>query len=299
MYTRIMNTVTALPWAILPEKLAAIQSILALRAEGKKLTPVEIKEIIHAAQGERPIVGGAVAVISIVGSLVPRGDLFMESSGAVSVQRIQQDFRSALGSPDIASIVLDIDSPGGQVGGVAELASEIHAARGLKPIIAVANNLAASAAYWLATAADEIVMTPSAEVGSIGVFAIHQDISAALVKAGVNVTMISAGKFKTEGNPFQPLGEVALAAAQDRVDEFYAMFVSAVAQHRDTTPAAVRNGFGEGRVVGASQAVTLGMADQVATIDEVIGGLVSSGQAGRTRADMLATRRRRLRAYSR
>jgi signal peptide peptidase SppA len=303
MYEHIVQAVQALPWAILPEKLAVIREILILRANGQRVTPEEIKAELEAARnGERQMVSGGsmVAVIPIVGTLIPRGNMMMEMSGAVSVQQTQARFRAALSDPEVGSILLDIDSPGGQVGGIEELAEEIYQARGQKPITAVANTLAASAAYWLASAAGELVVTPSGEVGSIGVFAMHEDISAALDKLGVAVNLIAAGKYKTEGNPFEPLGQEAREAIQGRVNEYYDMFTRAVARGRGVSQADVIGGFGEGRVVGAEQAVRLGMADRAATIDEVIGGLMADAQRRKPiRADDADFRQRRLRAYSR
>jgi len=118
-----------------------------------------------------------------------------------------------------------------------------------------------------------LIVTPSGEVGSIGVVAAHMDISKMAESAGLKVTLVSAGKYKTEGNQFEPLSDEARAALQVRVDDYYAMFVKAVARNRGVSPADVRNGFGEGRVVGAKQAVALGMADRVATLDETLARL--------------------------
>lgn len=136
--------------------------------------------------------------------------------------------------------------------------------------MAIANHLAASAAYWIGSAADELVVTPSGEVGAIGVFAAHEDISKSLEMEGIAISLISAGKYKTEGNPYEPLSDEARAAIQAEVDGYYDMFVKAVARNRGVKPADVRGGFGEGRVVRAQQAVSLGMADRIATLDETI-----------------------------
>jgi signal peptide peptidase SppA len=182
------------------------------------------------------------------------------------------------------------------VTGVDELSKMIYDARGSKPIVAVANHLMASAAYWIGTAADELVVTPSGEVGSIGVFAAHQDVSAAMEKEGVKTTLISAGKYKTEGNPFEPLTDEAHASIQARVDDYYSMFTKAVARNRGVNVADVRGGFGEGRVVGAQQAVSLGMADRVATLDDVISGLTRRQRQGRSVAAEIDYRQRRARA---
>lgn len=299
-YARILEAVMETPWAILPSKLAIIRDLLAYRAAGHLLSDEEIKERLQpeaAHRGRRLAAGGHVAVLPLVGTIIPRGNILSESSGAVSAQRFAGAFREAVANDDVGHIVLDVDSPGGQVGGIEELAREIFEARGTKPITAVANHTAASAAYWVASAADELVVSPSSEVGSIGVFAMHQDISQFMENEGVKTTLISAGEFKTEGNPFEPLGEVALGAIQGRVDDYYNLFINAVARHRNVAPQAVREGFGRGRVVGAEEAIQAGMADRVATIDQVINGIAAQSPA-RMRADK-EFRQRRLRAASR
>lgn len=297
-YQHILAAVTELPWAILPVKLAVIRDLLAFRMMGGKLEPEEIAARlgtdIEAANG-RAVSGGSVAVLPLIGTIIPRAGLLTESSGAVSVQGFTAKFRAALRDPDIASILIDVDSPGGQVGGVEELSAEIFNARGQKPITAVVNTLAASAAYWIATAADEMVITPSGMAGSIGVFMMHQDVSAALEAEGVKVNLISAGKFKTEGNPFEPLGEEARAAMQEMIDGYYDLFVKAVARNRGVKVSDVRDGFGEGRVVGAKQAVALGMVDRVGTFSETAARLNGNGRARRAIGADLDYRQRRLR----
>lgn len=317
-YLRVLQAVTATPWAILPAKLAIIRDLLAFRATGGVLSADEVKDRLTStssateaasARPETRSQATSVAVLPIIGTIIPRADLITESSGAFSIQRFKKAFRAALADPEIGSIVLDVDSPGGQVGGVMEMAAEIFEARAStssatgsangKRIVAVANGLAASAAYWLASAADELVVTPSGEVGSIGVFAMHQDISAYLEKEGVKVDLIHAGKYKTEGNPYEALGEEARGAIQARVDEYYEMFVGDVARNRGTTPTAVMGGFGEGRVVGAETAVRLGMADRVATFDDVINDLLASQATGAGWSADSDMRERRLRAISR
>lgn len=296
-YAHIYQAVTEMPWAILPGKLAIIRDLLSFRLTGGKLEPEEVAARlgtdVAAAAGRGMIGGGSTAVIPIVGTIIPRGGMFTDSSGAVSVQSITAKFRAALRDPDIGAIVFDVDSPGGQVGGVEELAREIYDARGQKPIKAVVNSLAASAAYWIASAADEMIVTPSGQAGSIGVFAMHEDVSAYMEREGVKVNLISAGKFKTEGNPFEPLTDEARAAMQDMVNGYYDLFVQAVARNRGVNVADVRGGFGEGRVVAAKQAVNLGMADRVGTFDSVISR--QTGARRRSPAAELDYRQRRLR----
>jgi signal peptide peptidase SppA len=203
---RILRAATATPWAILPEKLEAIIGLLELRASGAKLSKAEIQARIGDGRRGAPASGGAVAVLPLYGVVAHRMNAMNDVSapGGTSTEMFGQAFDKAMSDPNVAAIVIDIDSPGGSVEGVPELAAKIAAARGSKPIVAVANAMAASAAYWLAAAADEIVVTPSGLVGSIGVYQMHVDASEAVADEGLKVTYISAGKYKTEGNPHEP-----------------------------------------------------------------------------------------------
>jgi len=190
----------------------------------------------------------------------------------------------------VSQILLDIDSPGGSVYGVQELATEI--ARAKKPVIAIANSLAASAAYWIGSAASEFYATPGGEVGSIGVWTAHQDVSKALAEAGVNITLISAGEFKVEGNPYEPLGADAQKFMQSRIDDYYAAFTRGVAKGRKVSVDQVRSDMGKGRVFGADQAQSASMVDGIATFDEVIARMHSNIKASTPRASRLAAAQR-------
>jgi signal peptide peptidase SppA len=295
-YAHVLDFVQSQPWAILPEKLAIISFALAEHVARGGLSDAEIEARIEAAGGRRSAPraqSGAIAVLPLFGTISHRAGMFSDSSGGTSTEAFTQAFRQVMADPSITSVVIDIDSPGGTVAGVDELAAEILAARGKKPIVAVANALAASAAYYIAASADEVVVTASGEVGSIGVFTAHQDLSRALEQTGVTTTLISAGKYKTEANPFQPLGEEARAAIQARADEYYAMFTRSVARGRGVSVDAVRTGFGEGRVVGARQALTLGMVDRIGTLDDTIARLASGTWTAptSTRAETVGTLR--------
>lgn len=285
LYPHIRRAIDETPWAILPAKLAQIIEVVDLRSQGIVFSAEEIQARIGAAQ--RPAYGrsGSIAVLPMYGVIAQRMSLMGASSGGTSTEAFSRSFREALADDTVGTIVIDVDSPGGSVAGVAELADEIYQARGRKPIVAVANSLAASAAYWIASAADEFVVTPSGEVGSIGVFGTHQNLNGWYEQAGVEVTLISAGKYKTEGHPYGPLDDEARAAFQERVDDYYGMFVSAVARHRGVKAGEVKAGFGEGRAVGAREAVRLGMVDRVATMSETLVRLAGGPRAARTRAD--------------
>lgn len=298
-FTHVVSYVINTPWAIQAEKLQVIVELLHFYAGGGKFSEEEVRERIGAASRPTSRVSGAVGVLPLYGVIAHRAGLMAETSGGTSVESFTKQFRAMLADPQVGAIVLDVDSPGGSVDGIDELSAEIYNARGQKPIVAVANTLAASAAYWIATAADELVVTPSGEVGSIGVIAAHEDMSAFYDALGVKTTLITAGKYKAEGNSYEPLGEEARAVLQGRVDEYYDLFIRAVARNRGVSGADVRNGYGEGRVLGAKAAKAAGMVDRIATLDETIERLMSKRRAQQSAAAELETRQRRLRAKSR
>lgn len=290
-YNRVLSAFMAKPWAILPEKLAQLTEVIAIRVEGGKFTEDEIAERInaeaYAARNKTKMKsGGGVAVIPVYGVITPRADMFSEMSGGTSMQTFIAAINEATNDPNVASILLDIDSPGGQVDMVPEAAAAIRAARSKKPVTAVANTMAASAAYWLASQASEFVISPSAEVGSIGVFAAHTDMSKAMEAAGVKTTLISAGKYKTELSPYEPFSPEARAGVQETVNEYYAMFTKDVAAGRRASVSAVRGGFGEGRMLTAQKAVDANMADRIDTFESTLYRMVSqaskSGITGAT-----------------
>jgi signal peptide peptidase SppA len=172
--------------------------------------------------------------------------------------------------------VLHIDSPGGSVYGVQELSQTIYGSRGSKPIVGIVNCLAASAAYWIGCQADRLVCTPSGDVGSIGVFSMHEDWSKAMEQEGVKVSFAAAGRFKVEGNPYEPLDDQAKQSMQARVDGYYATFVQDVGRGRRKGTEAVRDTFGQGRLVRAPDALKSGMVDQVSPFDQTLQQVVSS-----------------------
>jgi len=270
------------PWAILPEKLIQISEVLRLRASGNFLSDEEIKDRIGAVNHREPRQAGAVAVIPLYGVIAQRMNMFSAMSGGTSTELLTKQIRQAVNDPSVGVIVLDVDSPGGSVYGIQELGDEIYKAREVKKVVAVSNSLSASAAYWIGSSANELVVTPGGEVGSIGVIAAHEDWSAFVnaTDAGhmalPKVTFITAGKYKAEGNFYEPLTEEAHAYMQKRVDEYYDGFVKAVARNRGDTPGAVRSGYGQARTVGAKEALSLNMADRIDTLDETIKRLSTS-----------------------
>lgn len=215
---------------------------------------------------------GSVSVLPVYGVIEHRSDWLMELFGeGASIMGLREALRAELNDPTVRAVVLDIDSPGGSIAGVTEFASELRTARGgTKPIVAVANTLAASAAYWLGSQADEFVVTPSGHVGSIGVYAVHQDVSRLLDAMGVTMTIVSAGPHKTEGNEFEPLSDEARAQIQSRVDASYQQFLADVAAGRRVAVADVEANYGGGRVFTARDALKAGLVDRVATLAQTV-----------------------------
>lgn len=283
-YRHVLEAVTSVPWAIRPEMLSVIVDLLAFRAAGGVLSQDEIEARIAGRQ--RQITPGeqGVAVIPIHGPIVPKAGMMSDVSGATSIEGLRASFLAAMATPEIKSIVLDIDSPGGQVGQVPEFANEMRGMRGRKPIVAVASGTAASAAYWIAAQADEVVASPSSLVGSIGVVVPHRDMSARDEMDGIKTTLISAGKHKTDVGA-GPLTDHGTERLQALVDNYYGMFVSDVAKGRGVPVETVRNGYGEGDVLSAKEAVSEGLADRVGTLDEVMRAMLRSiPTAGRAAA---------------
>lgn len=256
-------------WAIAPEWMEMFlgDGTLALGAGQKATTKY------------RNISGG-IAVVPVYGVITQKAGLFSEFLGETSIESMASMFDSIVADDSIGTVVLDVDSPGGSVYGVQEFADKVYAARAKKRIIAAANPFAASAALWIASQADEIYVTPSGEIGSIGVLAIHQEASGFEKSVGIKTTIIKAGKYKAEANPHEPLGDDARAAIQERVDDYYQAFIKAVARGRNVPISKVESDFGQGRMLGANQAVRTGLADGVMTIDGII-GVVLEKQAKR------------------
>jgi capsid assembly protease len=276
-YSSIVRAIYSTPWAIMPDKLEAICAFIQLKLSGGLSAPETVAAIraqneVSAARAQNIAAAGSgsVAILPLYGIINQRYSGDFSGPSGTSIQQFTQQFRQAVNDPGVKAIVIDVDSPGGSVSGVDELATEIFEARSKKKITAVSDCLMASAAYYIGSQATELVVSPSSITGSIGVYSAHEDDSKMLNDIGVKVTLISAGKYKVEGNSLGPLEDEARATMQQMVDDFYGLFVKAVARGRGVKSSAVANGFGQGRVLTASDAVKAGMADRVATLDDVL-----------------------------
>lgn len=276
-YPNLVDAISRTPWAIHPAMLAVIIDVVSYRAAGGRLTSDELDSRLEPRAASRAsYVAGTVAVIPLQGVLMPKANLFTQISGGTSLQDFCAALREAVGNEQVTQILLDVNSPGGATDMVPETAAVIRQANASKPVTAIANTDAASAAYWLAAQARELVCTPSGMTGSIGVYAAHTDLSAQQEMLGEDTTLISAGPYKTELSPFAPLSAEAKAAVQNVVDQYYAMFVNDVAKGRAVKAADVRNGFGQGRMLTAADALAAGMVDRIATFDETFSRLAGT-----------------------
>lgn len=301
---RVFNT----PLLIHPQKLDAIIAGLGPRllagsglsgidlkmdagAGGIQLLPAEMFTTKTGARSDRgyQVVDG-VAVVNIRGALVHRSRMESMSSMMLGYNDIATDIEDAMANSDVHAVLLNWDSPGGEVSGAFELADRIKAMRGKKPMVSIADGMAASAAYLGASAADEVVLSSTAYVGSIGVVMRHVDFSQALAADGIKVTHIYAGAHKVDGNPYEPLPDAVRADYQAEIDGLMTMFVDTVAANTGLDPMAVRKT--QAAVYRGVSAVATGLASRIGTADGLISELAAqrsrsypSGQTARANAN--------------
>lgn len=269
------------PWAIQPEKLLEIQSIYATHLRGEKIDleglEARMGRPLANDQQEYQLLEGGVAVLPIEGVLAPKANLFMRISGGASTQMLQQQVESAGADPRVRALILSIDSPGGSVHGSPELAATIAEVAAEKPIVTLGTANVASAAYWIAAAANSIYITgPTVLVGSIGVVATH-DYSPR--SPGRVVTEVTAGKYKRIATSNEPLTDEGRAYLQSQVDHLYSVFVDSVAANRQATTEQVLEHMADGRVFVGQQAIDAGLVDGVSTLGALAAQLAANPAA--------------------
>ena len=270
-YSTLIRQAYETPWAILPSKLDEITQFLEAKAAGVAIEFPAVK----AQAEENPFRRfGSTAIIPLQGTIFPKANMFTDISGGTSAQLFKRSMAEAVKDKKISSIVLDVDSPGGSVLGIAEAAQAVRAARDFKPVIASVNSgIGASAAYWIISQASRIEAGPSTAVGAIGVRMIHRDISKAQEKDGVTTTVISAGKKKGIGNPYGPLTKEDRQHFEAELEKIHTKFIQAVAQGRGVPEEKVRNTFGQGAMVQADDALEMGMIDAISDFDSTLHGV--------------------------
>jgi signal peptide peptidase SppA len=215
-----------------------------------------------------------IAVVPVLGPLAKRGSFLDSLFGFGNYEDVQARVDAAAADPSIDAILLEIDSPGGEAAGAFDLADKIYAARGSKPVWAIANDSAFSAAYAIGSAADKLFLTRTGGVGSIGVLAAHVDQSSYDEKQGVKVTTITAGARKNDFNAHEPLSEDAAGFLQAEVNRLYGLFVDTVSRNRSLSADAIRAT--EAALFFGDDAVKAGLADGVGTFESTIQSLAAT-----------------------
>jgi signal peptide peptidase SppA len=263
----VASRVFGTPLMIARAKLEVILGVLAPRLRGSAAEPIDPE-----ADPAPPIsiTVEKIAVVSVIGTLVSRSGYLDAASGLQSYGEISEAIATAMDDATVRGVILDVDSAGGEVGGLFDLVEQIEAIRGAstKPLWAVANESALSAAYAIASTADRLYVTRTGEVGSIGVVAVHVDESGADAKAGLAWTFVFAGERKVDANAHEPLSERARATIQADVDRLYAEFCALVAANRGLSPEAVRST--NAAIYRGELAIRAGLADQLGTLDLAI-----------------------------
>lgn len=250
----------------------ALQTLLAIAAREHETTPeaLEAYRAKSLANAERARVRNGVAIIDVIGATFKRANLMTAMSGATSYEMIRTDFQAALDDPKVKAILLNIDSPGGEASGIGELADAIFAARGQKPITAYVGGLGASAAYWMASAADNIVVDPTALLGSIGVKWAMRGDKPASDKDAPSYEFVSSVSPMKNADPGTKEGA---AAFQALVDAMAGVFVTSVARNRGVDTETVLKDFGRGGIFVGMDAVQAGLADSLGSFETVLADL--------------------------
>lgn len=267
--SRLYNT----PLLVHPDKAAAITRVLDKASRGFDVSSFPRGDALTPSNdrgSNKPyaVTPSNIAIIPVHGTLVHRAAFFDAMSGITSYQRLGNLIQAAAQDNDVRGILLDIDSPGGEASGLFDLADRIKAIGGGKPLWAIANEEAFSAAYAIASAADKLYAPRSALAGSIGVIALHVDQSVKDAKAGLTYTAIYAGERKADFSRHEPLSDQARARIQSVVDDQYGLFVAAVARHRNMEEQQVRGT--QAQVYTAPEAQALNLIDGIATLGEVL-----------------------------
>jgi len=251
---------------ICPTALSALMQAYVAATKGDA-SSADVQAKVRSASDtpSRTQVVGQVAVIPITGPMAARESWYLEYVGGTSTETVLREFRASMANPEIKAVMFYVDSPGGSAIGNEEVSLAIRAARGSKPIGSFVKGYAASAAYYVASAADQIFATPSSIVGSIGSIVVHQDMSKMLADYGITATIITnkASPAKGMGNPYKPLGDAGMRSMGSFVDAFGEQFIEAVASNRGTTRENVVAKFGQGDVYLADEAASRGMVDHV------------------------------------
>jgi signal peptide peptidase SppA len=277
-------------WAIQDTVMDRLLDVVGRHADGIKLPAAEI---VKAIGGEKPsrkpedeyAVVGETAIIGVSGILAKHASMVngVSQPTGSSVQRVRADLDRAMADGRVRNILLRLESPGGMVAGISDLGEAILAARATKRVVAFADDVAASGAYWLASQADEVYANAAAAVGSIGVVSVLVDESAAASKDGTRFHVVRAGARKGNAGAPVPYSEADIEEVQNRVNAIHQIFIEAVARGRGVDADAIRP-VADGRVLTGQQAVDGGLVDAVATLDAVMAMLAAREETPKSSA---------------
>lgn len=261
---RFLHYAQETPWAITENALNTILTIAQRKQDLQQWAAGQLGEEVE--QTPFSDIRDGVAVVSVAGPLFRYANFFTRISGATSYDIIANDVKSHMNNPDVHSVVLDVDSPGGEVNGVSELSKLIFESRGVKPIHAYVSGDAASGAYWVASATDSITASDTSALGSIGVVA--------TLRSYTNDSVIEIVSSQSPHKRLDVNTDEGKRRIQNQIDELAQVFIDAVAKHRGVDPPTVKKEFGGGDVFIGQHAVTAGLADQVGSLDTLITQLI-------------------------
>lgn len=271
----ILDVAVSAAWAM---EETALSGLLNVAAREHSATPEALAAYRAEAlkKADRATMRDGVAILSVEGPLFKKANLMTELCGATSYATLMRDLQAAVDDVDVRAILLNVDSPGGEASGVNEFADAVRAVRGKKPIVAYAGDLAASAAYWIASAADRLVIGKGAALGSIGVRMTMSDTGERDARSGVR-----RFDFVSSQSPFKvsdPSKKDGAARIRARIDALAGVFVAAVAENRGVTVAHVLDAFGKGDVLIGEAALAVGMADSFGTFESTLAALARGEQ---------------------
>lgn len=274
--SHLIANLSAMPWCLYPQMFKTFEEVL----NNKYILNMNVTQLKEQQMESNPVVmkSGSVIngkqIIPIQGTLMKKAYTTQSVSGGTrTLENIQADLRSAYNNPEIESIILDIESPGGSAAGVSETAHLIREISKKKDVVALGGGYLTSGAYWLAAAASEIYVSNTTMVGSIGVIQAHVSMADKLKREGLKVTLIKAGQYKGAGHPAFDLSEEDLKNMQARVDSLYAVFMQDVATYRGVSIEKVSKEWADARVFTGQEAVDNGMVDGIASLDEVLSSI--------------------------
>ena len=266
----IMQNFLGTPFAILPAKLEELLQILQSKNNGELLRNEEFmaqaRESMLDSERSYPITKDGIATINVQGTLSKRMNMLMALSGGASYQVLTSTIEKALADDEVKGIFFYVDSPGGAGDGLFDFTDALFSFRGRKPMVAFTDGQMASAAYIAMSAADYVVASNvTNEIGSIGVLAVHADLSKKYEMEGIKPTVMKAGKYKALGNRYEPLSKKAKDEIQEQLDFIYSLVVDKVAAHRRTSIDYTNNSMAQGRLFNAKDALSLSLIDEIMT----------------------------------